>query len=419
MSTQTHRSPKRSSLFFLLAVTSLGYFVDGYDLVIFSVVRKASILALGLATTEDQVKSVGLALENWQSAGLLLGGILWGILGDRIGRVKILYGSIAIYSLANLTNGFLTASWGHVYEWYAAMRFLSGLGLAGELGAGITLASETMKVGKRGYGTMTIAAIGLLGFVTAGWLGSLNVFKWNILFIIGGIAGFVLMLFRVGVYESSVFLKQRTATVSRGSFFALFTDGVRFCKFMLCILVGLPMFFVIGLPIKFASNMAKAFGIEGVSVSTALVMFYLALAVGDVLCISLSQWLKSRKQPLLLFNVLNLLVVLFFVFVPPRSAWQYHYLYCPLLGLSVGYWAMLTTNAAEQFGTNLRATVAVSVPNFIRASFIPIALLFTEVEPQIGTKFTAVAIGVACSIIGIISAIFTQETFHKDLNYAE
>ncbi|WEK36472.1 MAG: MFS transporter [Candidatus Pseudobacter hemicellulosilyticus] len=418
--TWTIANPARQvSLFSLLAVTSLGYFVDGYDLIIFSVVRKASIIDLGLASTEEQIKNIGIGLENWQSAGLLLGGIIWGILGDKLGRIKILYGSIAIYSIANFANGFLSPEWGNVYTWYAALRLLSGFGLAGELGAGITLASEAMATNKRGYGSMAIAGIGLLGFVTAAWLGSLNVFKWNTLFIIGGVAGFVLLLFRVGIYESSVYLLQRRASVARGSFFSLFTNRTRFRKFMLCILVGLPMFFVIGLPIKFASNMARAFGIEGVSVPTALITFYLALALGDVLCIYLSQKLKSRKKPLLLFNILNLIIVLAFIFLQPANANQYHYIYCPLLGLSVGYWAMLTTNAAEQFGTNLRATVAVSVPNFVRASFIPIALLFTSIETTLGTIYSAAIVGVACSLVGIISTVFTEETFNKNLDYAE
>jgi MFS family permease len=410
---------KHTALFFLLAVTSLGYFVDGYDLVVFSVIRKLSIVDLGLATEDSKIKSIGLALENWQSLGLLVGGIIWGILGDKYGRVKILYGSIAFYSLANLLNGFLSPSWGHVYEWYATLRFLSGLGLAGELGAGITLISENMTINNRSYGSMAIAGIGLLGFVTAGWLGSVNVFKWNTLFLIGGVAGFALLILRFQVHESSIFLFQKSAQIKKGDFFSLFTNWGRFKKFILCILVGLPMFFVIGLPIKFATNMAKAFNITGVTVPIALITFYLSLAVGDIFCIYLSQMLKSRKVPLLLFNITNLVIILFFVFIPPKNAWQYEYIYCPLLGLSVGYWALLTTNAAEQFGTNLRATVAVTVPNFIRATFIPIAFLFTALEASTGTIYSAVVIGVSCSLIGIISAIMMEESFKKELNYVD
>lgn len=419
MELDTSKNSKPASILFLLAVTSLGYFVDGYDLVIFSVVRKLSILDLGLATGDQQIKTVGIALENWQSLGLLIGGIIWGVLGDKLGRVKILYGSIAVYSVANLLNGFLSQSWGNTYEWYAGLRFFSGLGLAGELGAGITLVSETMKTTKRGYGSMAIAGIGLMGFVTAGWLGSLNYFKWNSLFIFGGIAGFALLLLRFGVYESTLFIEQRTASIPRGAFLSLFTNRKRFKKFLLCITVGLPVFFVIGLPIKFATNMAKAFNIEGVSVSVALVTFYLALAIGDIFCLYLSQLLKSRKKPLIIFNIANLFVVLFFIFITPKNAWQYEFIYCPLLGLSVGYWAMLTTNAAEQFGTNLRSTVAVTVPNFVRATFIPIALIFTSLEGSVGTIYSAAIVGVSSSLIGILSALFTEDSFNKDLNYAE
>jgi MFS transporter, putative metabolite:H+ symporter len=415
----SNQSIKQSSIFFLLAIASLGYFVDAYDLLIFSVVRRESIIDLGLATGDTQIKSIGISLENWQSLGLMIGGITWGVFGDKIGRMKMLYGSIACYSIANLLNGFLNPAWGNVFNWYSALRLFSGLGLAGELGVGITLVSEAMQTTKRGLGTMVIAAVGFLGAITAAWLGSLGSIKWNTLFIIGGVAGILLLFLRIGIYESRLFLIQKESQIKKGAFLSLFTNGKRFRKYILCILVGLPVYFVIGLPIKFASNFGQAFNIKGVTVSTAIITCYLFVALGDIFCNYLSQLLRSRKIPLLLFNSINLIAVLLFIFLPPKTVWQYEFIYCPLLGFSVGYWALIVTNAAEQFGTNLRATVATTVPNFIRSTFIPIALLFTTLENLMNTITSAAIIGIACSVIGIFSAIFLKESFNKDLDYSE
>lgn len=416
---KNHNVTKQSSIVFLLAVTSLGYFVDAYDLVVFSVVRNASIIDLRLAETSEQVKAIGIALENWQSLGLLIGGIIWGVFGDKIGRMKILYGSIAFYSVSNLLNGLLTPAWGDTFSWYALLRLFSGIGLAGELGVSITLVAEEMKTTKRGVGTMIVAAIGFLGCVTAAWLGSLSSIKWNTLFIVGGIAGILLLFLRIRVYESKLFLIQKESSVKRGAFLALFTDGKRFKKYILCILVGLPVYFVIGLPIKFANNFGQAFNLQGVTVATAIITCYLFVAIGDVFCNYLSQILKSRKIPLLIFNCFNLAAVLLFVFFPPKTAWQYEFIYCPLLGFSVGYWALIVTNAAEQFGTNLRATVATTVPNFIRSTFIPIAVIFTALESSMDTISSAAIIGISCSVVGVISAICLKETFYQELNYTE
>jgi MFS transporter, putative metabolite:H+ symporter len=403
---------------FLLVVTSLGYFVDAFDLVVFSVVRKASIIDLGIATTDAQIKAVGLSLENWQALGLLVGGIIWGVFGDKIGRMKVLFGSIAVYSIANLLNGFLKQG-GDVQLHYSILRFFSGLGLAGELGAAVTLVSEAMSPSKRGLGTMIIAAFGLLGCALAAWLGAFSGIGWQTLFIVGGIAGILLLFLRIGVYESSMFLKQEKSIVQKGAFFSLFTNWSRFKRFLQCIVVGLPVYFVVGLPIKFASNFGTAFKITGVSVPIAIMMSYIFLSIGDVVCNYTSQLLKSRKKLFLAFNVLNLMAVLLFTYYPPQNAWQYHYIYCPLLGFSVGYWALIVTNAAEQFGTNLRATVATTVPNFIRSSFIPIALCFTFIEKSLGTIHSAGVIGITCSILALIATFTMKETFGTDLNYEE
>lgn len=406
-------------LHFLFIVTSLGYFVDAFDLVVFSVVRKVSIAELGIASSDAAIKSTGLILENLQALGLLLGGILWGVLGDKIGRKKVLFGSIVTYSVANLLNGMLVPG-DSSFSFYCILRFFSGLGLAGELGAAITLVSEAMPAQKRGIGTMIVAGFGLLGCAFAAFLAEFTSIPWRYLFIFGGIAGLVLLFLRFKTQESALFTNPERLHIRKGSFLSLFTDRRRFVTFLKCIIVGLPVYFVVGLPVKFAANLGTAFNIKGVSVPTAIMMCYIFLSLGDIFCNYLSQILKSRKKVFILFNILNFLAVTSFIVFPPQNAWQYHFIYCPILGFSVGYWALIVTNAAEQFGTNLRATVATSVPNFIRSAFIPISLLFVFLERQLGSTINAVfAVGVICSFLALIGSFFMKETFGIDLNYEE
>jgi MFS family permease len=413
------KSLSETSIAVLILVTSLGYFVDAADLVIASLVRANSIRALGLANDDATVKQIGLALESWQSWGILAGGIVWGIFGDRIGRLKVLYGSIAFYSIATLLNGFLSPSWGYTYNYYALFRFLSGFGLAGELGIGITLVAEVMKKEKRGIGTMIIAAFGILGCVAAASLAAFTKLPWDTLFKIGGVAGLIVLFVRIGVHESTVFITQKQTSIHRGSFVALFTNGDRFKRFIICILIGLPTYYVVGLPIKFAFNFGKALNISDVSVPIAMITFYLAMSIGDLICNAISQVIKSRKKMFFFYNIFNLCAILLFTYYPPTNAWQYHFLYCPLLGLSVGYWALIVTTSAETFGTNLRATVTTSVPNFIRSSFIPIAIGFTVLESKIGTIHAGGLIGLGCSLIALMATFKLKETFGKDLNFEE
>ena len=406
-------------LFWLIVVASLGFFVDTADLIIASLVRASSIKALGLATDDAQVKAIGLALETWQSWGVLLGGIFFGILGDKIGRLKVLYGSIALYSIATLLNGYLSPSWGNTYFYYASFRFLSGFGLAAEMGIAITLVSESMKAHKRGIGSMIIVAFGILGCVVAASLVVFAKLPWDTLFKIGGFAGLALLLLRIGVQESIVFESQQHAGVEKGAFLALFTNQDRFKRFAVSILIGLPTYYVVGLPIKFAANFGKALNIENVSIPIAMMTFYIAMSTGDLICNSISQVIKSRKKLFYFYNTFSLVAILLFTYFPPSNAWQYHFVYCPLLGLSVGYWALIVTTASESFGTNLRATVTTSVPNFIRSSFIPIAACFTLLEAKIGTIHAGGFIGLVCCIIALIATVFLKETFGKDLNFEE
>ena len=411
--------PSKNALFLLIAVSSLGYFVDTADLVIASLVRGNSIKSLGLASDDATIQAIGLNLESWQSWGIFFGGIFFGVLGDKLGRLNVLYGSITLYSLSTLLNGFISPSWGDTYFYYCLLRFLSGFGLAAEMGIAITLVSETMKAETRGLGTMVVAAFGILGCVVAAGLVFFAKISWNSAFIFGGISGLILLLLRIGLHESVFFKTQKDADIPKGAFWSLFTNIDRFKRFSICILIGLPTYYVVGLPIKFASNFGTALNIKGVSVPIAMMTFYTAMSISDVVCNWISQIIKSRKKMFYFYNIFNLCTILIFTYLPPSDAWQYHYIYCPLLGLSVGYWALIVTTASETFGTNLRATVATTVPNFIRSSFIPIASLFTILEKPIGTIHAGGLIGAVCSLIALLATHYLTETFGKELNFEE
>jgi len=392
-------------------VAALGYFVDIYDLVLFSIVRVPSLKALGLSGKElvDQ----GVFLLNMQMIGMLLGGILWGVLGDRKGRLKIMFGSIFLYSIANLANGFadsITA--------YAVLRFIAGVGLAGELGAGITLVSEVLHKSVRGYGTMIVASVGVSGAILANFIA--KSFDWRNAFIIGGILGLCLLALRLGVVESGMFSNMKEQEqVSKGNFLSLFTSADRFGRFLHAILIGLPSWFVVGVLITFSPEFAKMLGVTGtVSAGNAVMYCYLGLVVGDLLSGILSQLLKSRKKVVLLFLIITAVAVVVYFMAGGVSA-EAFYGICGLLGFGIGYWAIFVTIAAEQFGTNLRATVATTVPNFVRGMTVPITMLFLYFRNQFGLQQGAIIVGCLTMAIALFSLWRLEETFHKDLDYFE
>jgi len=394
----------------LILVAALGYFVDAFDLLIFSVVRKASLADLGVPDSDSL--AVGLSLLNWQMIGLLLGGVLFGMFGDRRGRLAVLFGSIALYSLANLANGFVNS-----VETYKVLRFFSGLGLAGELGAGIAIVSEVMPAKTRGIGTMIVATCGLLGAATAAIVGTH--LAWRTAFIVGGSMGLVLLVLRIGVSESGLFKKVAQQNIARGNFFSLFTSVSRFKRYLLCIGVGLPTYFIVGLLVTGAPEFGKAVGLAQVPVAgTAVLVCYLAMSTGDVICSLLSQKLRSRRIPLIVFNLICLGGILTFAYLPLRSLTGF-YATCALMGFGCGFWALVATNAAEQFGTNLRATVATSVPNFIRGALVPITFIYANLKPSLGILHAAALVGITCSIVGILSALASRETFGTNLDYLE
>jgi MFS transporter, putative metabolite:H+ symporter len=391
-------------------VAALGYFVDIYDLLLFSIVRRPSLISLGIP--EDQLFSQGEFLLRVQMTGLLIGGLIWGIMGDKRGRLSVLFGSILLYSLANIANGFVTT-----VNQYAILRFIAGIGLAGELGAGITLVSETLPTHLRGYGTTIIATVGLMGAVFANFIS--KIFDWHIAYFIGGGLGLMLLAARVSVFESGIFLQTKEKSIVRGDFFQLFKKRKRFIKFMGCIFIGLPIWYAIGILITFSPEFAKALAITGtVGAGDAVMFSYIGLAVGDLSSGTISQIVGSRKKIVAIFILLTMAFVVFYLFLPIRTV-GFFYFACFLVGVGVGYWALFVTIAAEQFGTNIRSTVANTVPNFIRGTVVPLTLAFQYLRGEIGIIHGALVIGIVTVIVAFIALRVIDETYGRDLNFEE
>jgi len=392
-------------------VAALGYFVDIYDLVLFSVVRIPSLKALGLSGKE--LVEQGIFLLNMQMLGMLLGGILWGVLGDIKGRIKIMFASIFLYSMANLANGMVDTIGG-----YAVMRFIAGIGLAGELGAGITLVSEVLHKSVRGYGTMIVASVGVSGAILANIVA--KNFDWRTAFYIGGILGLCLLALRFGLTESGMFSDMKDKKlVSRGNFLSLFTSVNRFGRFYHSIMIGLPTWFVVGVLITFSPEFAKRLGIVGtVTAGNAVMYCYIGLVAGDFASGILSQLMKNRKKVVFIFLLITLVSVVVYFAGQGITAHNF-YAICAILGFGIGYWAIFVTIAAEQFGTNLRATVATSVPNFVRGMTVPITMLFMFFKNHFGLQHGAIMVGTLCLVIALFSLWRLEETFHKDLDYFE
>ncbi|MES2733535.1 MAG: MFS transporter [Bacteroidota bacterium] len=404
--------PKTNILNAAVIVASLGYFVDIYDLLLFSIVRVPSLKSLGL--NDQAVTEQGLFLLNIQMFGLLVGGILWGILGDKKGRLSVLFGSIFIYSVANIANGFV-----HTVESYALWRFIAGVGLAGELGAGITLVAEIMPKETRGYATTIVAAVGICGAVVAFFIAKL--FDWRTSFFIGGGLGLSLLLLRIGVAESGMFGKAKETSASRGNFFALFTNAERFGKYMRCILIGIPLWFVVGILITFSPEFGIVLGVqEKVNAGAAVACCYAGIVLGDIISGTLSQFLKSRIKVVYLYLFLNALAITAY-FLLNQVSLTVFYTACFTLGITVGYWVIFMTIATEQFGTNIRATVTTTVPNFVRGAVVPLTFLFTWLKQY--ESLGIIGAGILVAVLSLLVAFFAlrgiKETFSKDLNYTE
>ncbi|HEY5967588.1 MAG TPA: MFS transporter [Chitinophagaceae bacterium] len=395
-------------------VAALGYFVDIYDLLLFGIIRKPSLLSFGLSETDVQLQ--GEIILKWQMWGLLLGGIISGIIADKKGRLSVLFGSIILYSLANIANGFVETV--DQYKW---VRFIAGLGLAGELGAGITLVSEIISKEKRGIATSLVAGIGLTGAVVA-FIMKEN-FHWRTCYFIGGGLGLLLLLLRISVFESGMFHQVKKMDVQRGNFFMLFNNADRFKRYLFGILIGLPTWFVIGVLVTFSSEFGEKFGIkEKIDPGKAIMYAYAAISIGDILIGFVSQWLRSRKKALFLFyGITVLFMILFFTTLWNGTASDMYWI-CAGLGFGTGFWAIFVTMGAEQFGTNLRATAATTIPNMVRGMLaIFILPLFQWLRGIEGVGYVngGIYAAIIIMIITIIAALFTKETFNKDLNYLE
>lgn len=391
-------------------VGALGYFVDIYDLLLFGIIRKSSLASLGL--TPAEVLTQGEFIISIQMIGLMLGGILWGVIGDKKGRLSVLFGSILLYSLANIANGMV-----QTVEQYAWLRFIAGVGLAGELGAGITLVSEMLSKEKRGIGTSMVAGIGLTGAVVAYFIS--KEFDWRVCYYIGGGMGFLLLLLRVSVFESGMFKEVQDMKVSKGNFFAFFNNKHRFFTYIKCILIGLPTWFVIGVLVTFSDKFGLEFGIKDVIEPGKAIMFaYVGISLGDVTIGLVSQWLKSRKKALYIFYLLTMVCMALFFSQSGGSSFNM-YLICGGLGFATGFWAIFVTIAAEQFGTNLRATAATTVPNMVRGALPLIILLFKWLRENTNYITGGIITGALIMVITWIAAYYTKETFGKDLQYIE
>ncbi len=400
----------RSVLNITVIVSALGYFVDIYDLLLFSIVRVASLKDLGVS--EDQLLEKGVFLLNMQMIGLLLGGIFWGILGDKRGRLSVLFGSIFIYSVANIANGFV-----HSVEAYGVWRFIAGFGLAGEIGAAITLVSEVLPQKYRGYGTTVVASIGILGAVVAALVG--DYFSWRVSFMIGGVLGLLLLVMRFSMLESGLFATIKQAAVRRGDLRILLFPGSRFLRYLACIAVGVPLWFVIGILITFSPEITKTLNIRETIHSGKAVMFcYAGLSLGDLVSGFLSQWIQSRKKVLVGFILATYVGVLIYVTSDSLTAAQFYFL-CAVLGFLIGYWAIFMTVASEQFGTNIRATVTTTAPNFVRGAVVPATLLFRYLSEYFSLPISALIVGTLCLSLALISALYLPETYHRELDFTE
>lgn len=394
-------------------ISALGYFVDIYDLLLFGIVRIPSLKALGLNPDVD-----GTFILNAQMIGLLLGGIFWGIFGDKKGRLSVLFGSILVYSLANIACGFLPYfPKDHLLYQYAGLRFIAGIGLAGELGAGITLVSESLPKNLRAIGTSVVAGFGLMGAVVAQLTVELAG-GWNISYIIGGILGILLLFLRISVSESGIYKTIEHQSVSKGNFLSFFTNKDRLIRYLKCIAIGLPTWFCIGILAVLANQFAPELGIENLNPGKAIMWAYVGISAGDLASGFISHLLKSRKKAIFYMLVFTVIGVAIMLFGKTNTETKY-YIFCVWLGLGTGYWAMFVTLAAEQFGTNIRNTATTTVPNMVRG-LVPVMIFgFDFFKKDFSVIVSAAIVGIIVFGLAFYSSLTVSETHDRDLDFTE
>ncbi|HRI68912.1 MAG TPA: MFS transporter [Polyangium sp.] len=394
-----------------ILVAALGYFVDIYDLVLFSIVREKSLQGIGI-TDKTALLDQGVWLINMQMGGMLIGGIFWGVIGDKRGRLSVLFGSILMYSLANIMNGFVES-----INAYAALRFIAGIGLAGELGAGITLVSEIMHKQSRGYGTTIVATIGICGAVVAALVG--GKFSWRVAYFVGGGLGLALLVLRIGVYESGMFEATKAKAVERGNFLKLFSTWERARRYIGIVLIGVPIWYVVGILVTFSPEIGQAMGMAvPPNAGQGILFTYVGLALGDLSSGAFSQILESRKRAVMAFLSLTTFAILLYFLIAAQSLTAF-YAICVAMGFGAGYWAVFVTVASEQFGTNLRATATTSAPNLVRGAVVLLTLGFKTLKTLVGVKESAMIVGAFSILAAFVALRAMEETYGKDLDYLE
>jgi MFS transporter, putative metabolite:H+ symporter len=389
-------------------VAGLGYFVDLFDITLFGVVRVASLKDIGI-TDPNEILDKGVLIYNCQMIGMMVGGLLWGILADKRGRLSVMFGSILLYSLANIANAFV---WDATS--YAVCRFLGGVGLAGELGAAITLVAESLPTEKRGLGTTVVATLGMLGILAAAFVGQR--LYWKTAYVTGGVMGLALLFARFKISESELF-KKKTDPARANPFLLL--QGGRFPKYLFCILLGVPIYFTTGVLFTFSPELTKGLGVQGtVTAGNAILYGSVGLALGDMLAGVISQQLKSRKRAVALNLIVGGGLMLVYVLSTGLTSTTI-YLLCFLIGIPMGYWAVLVTLSAEQFGTNIRGTVATTVPNFVRGSAAIATSGFAYLKGYVPVSTAALTVGCICFGLALLALSRIDETFHRSLDYEE
>jgi MFS family permease len=406
-----HQQPNDTRAALLVGIAALGYFVDVFDLVLFNVVRTGSLRDLGISG--EGLLTVGAQLLYAQLFGLLVGGILWGVLGDRVGRIQALFGSILIYSLANIANGFVQS-----VEQYEILRFISGLGLAGEVGGAITLVGETLSKERRGVGTTIVAAAGAAGAACAGLLG--DILAWRTMYFLGGALGLLLLGLRVAISESTTFQTvKKDTTVARGNLLLLFSNPSRVIRLLALISIGLPFIFAAQYLATFSPEIAAAIlGGERITSSLPIILFSIGVTIGDVACGALSQALRSRKRAITIFLAGSVASFVGLMYLHGSDKTIFVAWYFPL-GFFSGLWAVLITTSAELFGTNLRATAATMVPNLVRGVAIPIGWLFLQLKGASGIEMAVVATTSVVVVLALAGLLMIRESFTLSLEYVE
>lgn len=414
MSKFTTQQKLKHLMSFPVIIAALGYFVDIYDLLLFGIVRIPSLNELGL-----DADKVGTMIINYQMTGLLLGGIIWGIYGDKKGRLSVLFGSILVYSLANIACGFLPQiNFGDKATVYAILRFIAGIGLAGELGAGITLVSESLPKELRAIGTSIVAGFGLLGAVVA-QLTVQMAGSWTTAYFIGGGLGLMLLVLRISVAESGIYKEiENDASIQKGNFLSFFTYKIRLIKYLKCIAIGLPTWYCIGILAMMANQFAPEMGITSIVPGKAIMWAYVGISIGDFASGFISHALHSRKKAILYMMLFTIIGVILLLFSGEKSENMY-YFYCAWLGLGTGYWAMFVTVAAEQFGTNVRSTATTTVPNMVRG-LLPVMLIgFDYFKLNNSVILSATFIGIIAFGLGIYATVTISETHNKEMDFVE